>query len=253
MIIDNKIFLSFLDKISLNGMVNSAILTADETGLSTQVIDTARTVVAKCNVPLTAITEINSGPVVLNIGDSKESSLTWLKKALKKYSDDIEVLVKNNVITIKHGRSRIAFPMVVDEYVRNNLTKELKYDFDNGFILPIDFIKQILKDIKLLDVKEVTFEIKDNKLFLSFAGSNSSIDEELEVDYHDCTVSFNSNIIENVLSVFETDVMLSIIDDKNPAHFVEVNQNDLVTSIIVAPIMTNEEEWKWLKNNLIKN
>jgi hypothetical protein len=238
---------NFINKVTLNGDLRSAILKTSEKGMTVSLICEDNTYMVKGILNKSVFSDYKDNmEITLGATDNK-SDVILLQKILKGFKEFVNFDIINNSLVLQENK-RIANMTLTDkEFVMNKFDKELPFEFSKGFVVKSDLITKILENIKTLTTAKeyptVSIEIKNKKLEINVFNTQSSIKEIEDIEFLDCSIQVSGNRFSKVFGTIDKEVEISIIDSAKPM-LVKEKTDEIIISTILAPRMENEEEKK---------
>jgi len=233
---------NFLNKVTLNGSIPSATIKTTNKGMYVSLVNIDNSCMVKGLLLKKSFENYEEGLNITLGNTTNVSSIKLLLKILKSFTGKINLNVKDNNLIIDNDKKIVNLNLTDEEFINNNFNKELKLEFDKGFVLKKTIINQITKNINILniasDVPSIKLKIQDNNLFIKSTIDLIEINEKEKIEYIDCEVSFDGKKFNEVLNIFDEDIEISIINKEKPVKIKEINEYMFI-NVILAPIIEN--------------
>jgi hypothetical protein len=215
----------FVTKSTLSGLIPSAIFKIKDNRISCKIRDTNNTLVVLSDSKLET-----DGEVELCIKDTK-----LLLSVLGIYSGKVELHKSENVLSIVNNDRQVDVILTSEEFVENNLTKELTLEWENNHKISVEILKNSVRNMGILNSRNVEFEVKNKELTIT-AGENNfdKITEKMKLDEVDCKVQYGEQFA-NVVNSLSDDVEISFKKDFPCRITDKKDGNEFV--YVIAPIV----------------
>ena len=224
---------NFLEKTSLKGNINTAVLEFNAQGLKVQV-QTSNIAFVKGELKKEVFKEYEA------IGQVGIKNVQMFNALLKRYGSNIVSLKKeNNVLKIISETGSTFYVLCEPEMVDNYIDKEITLEkLDKGFEIDSAKLSSIKTAGDILKVNEILIEIKENKLVMTTSNDiGDKITEEVAVEYKDVKGKYGE-LLQKIIEVISGKVKISL-DVEYPIKVSE-NKESYSIEYIVAPMVTEE-------------
>jgi len=234
--IDANIFVSFLKKVTLDGKISTAKFISQEDGLFTRLnltnhIITEATLNKIAFHKYTATKDIK--PQDMDIRDTLK-----FKNMLNSFKDKIKVQIENPFIVLSSVNKTAHFKLASE--VGNYYNEEAHTEWDNGFDVPMEFIKDVITNANNVDSESILLEVKDNNLMLLTQGQEDKIIQEMKVTYKDCLYSMQKEYFTQIFNIIDSENVNLCFQNKDladkgaPIRILEKTKAHTL-KIVVAP------------------
>lgn len=207
-------FTNFIELVSSKGKIETCLITITQESMSsrTSMSSDGNTVKFVSDVVLYGsmydykTTEEN---IIIPVKDTK-----MLINVLKNFGNgEINVSVDNNYLIIEGDNSKAEITIASMEYIRNNVTKPIKFEFDKQEVFNSSIFKKVHKHMIGFDSKFIEFNMNDGVLNLIVEGDKfDKITEKVKCGF-DNGVSKFDKIIGNAIDCIDGDINFSMGDD----------------------------------------
>ena len=221
-----------IQKFSINGLMNTALLNFGDLGMTTKV-QSAMICMTDSLLEKKAFQEYEA------ISEVGIKNVSMLIKTLTRYSDNlVKICKEENFLKIIAESGSTNLTLCDKEFVDNNFDAKMPEGFDEGFKLNVDKLDSIKSAAEMLSSNSVDLEVKNNSLTLNTKNENGDlITETCAVTYKDAKCSFGEYLL-NLIKVIEGEVIVSFNTDY-PIRISEKTSQGFV-NYIVAPKIDNE-------------
>ena len=239
--IEKKVFIDFLDKVSIDNRVWNGILNFKEEGLSCH--STTEDTTIGCIVKLNkkGITNYEA------IGKIGLKDINFIKKCLRTFTNKTTFAFKDGGMLMKEKNREINTRLADPEFIETDNEFELDLDYKNTFKIKNDVLQKVLNSIKIFGDKEygtVSFITTKGKLRIKIELNEDTITDEIAIPMltEETHVKVRTDILKNILSTISADdVKISMITDA-PIRFEETLGDIMKVEYFIAPHVENEEE-----------
>lgn len=244
--IDSKIFEEFVNKLTLNGLIGTAIIETDKNSMFSRVTTRDNILFSKVVVPKKVFNTFEEG-LKISLGEVENfSDVELLRKVLKNYSGKLKMAIEDGMLRLECGDDSADIPMTADEFVTNHVEKEPNFKFDNGFELDNQMLKKVVNNISTLTTKDdtpsVLLEVKEGMCYCIVTRDDNKLMNKIKVEYKDGYFQLNGRYFTQITSAIGEKINISFEPDL-PVKITEKGEK-LNVMYIVAPIVKEMEEEK---------
>jgi len=239
--IENNLFKSFINKVSIGGNIETIVLEFSKEGIKSKIRSVDNTILVNAILLKDKITKYKEQETIF----IKSSSGLLDKLKLVDGIIRLEIIDNCLIICDTNGSSfveKLSSAVVVDNVASEKLINNLSDKFDGGVILNKTVFEKIYKTIEIMKTEHTTFTVKNKKLSII---NPNKIEEnaiyEVNVDYKNCIVKLNSELLKKILKVFTNETInFSVMNNNCPIKFSETDE-DMIVHTILAPIASEEQ------------
>lgn len=232
--IKKKILLDFLDKVRMNNtqQIDEAIFRFKEDGLYIKAIS------QPMQVSINGFLKKEAFAEYIELGALPLGDLKTFKNILKRFSDEIELVIEKNFLIISEGKKSVDVPILNEDVISNEKSSPT-LEYKDTFILTSGNIKSFIEDSEVNKTPKITIETKQGKVLLSNSGKYK-FKNEFASDNCDggVKVTFGSPLID-AISGLSGNLTFKVSNDY-PCEITEEGEFTKIT-IIVAPFVESEE------------
>lgn len=234
-IITNKL-VDFLEKSTLNGVINTSVLNFTDDRLKVM-LTTANIAFVRGNLKKKVFQEYEA------IGEVGVKNNSLFISLLKRYGAKVVKLeVQENKLVIVSETGSTYYVLADKESIDNHIaTPNIPFEekLDGGFNISAGKFVDIKKGADIIKTKEIVLEVKDKVLKLIVTSEvGDIITEEVACDYKDVKGKYGSLFL-NIIDVIEGTVNVSLNDDF-PIRIREATDEYRI-DFFVAPLVDNQE------------
>ena len=239
--INNEIFLQFIEKVSLRGLIDEFSLIFDVDGCKTRCHNDSSTVLVVALLKKEAFSEYSAIKDRISFSGSGK-----LLSLLRNIRGDIEIDVdlEKNVAKFKSFGSGlkisiITVPLLDNEYSSSYSPTKVNLTYSGSFVLRADFFESLLKFSKTIGDTNAVMKCSGNKLTTMIGNSKMvNVKSEHDISYKDFMICLGMPFFI-VLPVLTLPVSVSASTDY-PLTLLESNDNFKV-KYIIAPMMESDK------------
>ena len=234
--INAKTLSTFLNKVTIKGIMQDALLKFGPEGLSVSVKDVSNTGFSS------GLLKITSGFIDYQQFNAPVKNINRLLNFLKTVNGNVDISIEGNNLLLRSDTNDGRFKLSEEQYLECNLEKfPTLSDHDAGFEVDTRVLTDASRNSSTLGFKFVSAECKDGQLYLT-AGEDEfdQLTAHIPVDYKSVARTMYASVILEFISVIDGKAIISFNEDY--PMLISVSNQDAIYRWLVAPMAKPEEE-----------
>ena len=228
--IQADILRKFIQKTSLNGLIEGSVIEFTDNGIKIWNRNVQGSVAIFGLLKKECIKDYE---VKSNIGIKSNSVLL---KLLKRFVGEIEFVSINNVLTIVNEKKKVEIVEGNENYIDSKITQEINLEYSNAPLnISVDIFTNSVNNMSDLEAMHLKIII-NNKVMELIAGEEgfNKVSERHNIEYDNMNVMVGT-VFKDVVTQLDNNIWASF-KDNCPIQIVEGNDNYNV-KYIIAPLM----------------
>jgi hypothetical protein len=224
---------TFIDKATVNGLVEDCKLVFTDNGISMRHKDLPGVILVEAELSKDAF-EVFEKVSDINVKNSKT-----LSSVLKTFGENIvQIVVKDNQVVFQTENGGYQLTLAEDVVCYKDKSPELSYAGET--FIPVGQLKLIVERNKIVNSDLVYVTNKDSQLALKVGKESDTADVIISSDITDeIATQFDATYFEEITKVFNEVATVSL-DSKKPSKFVE-KANGMTVTVYISKLVTNDE------------
>ena len=230
--LDINILIQYLDRLKV---LEKSILNFAEDGINC--VGTSPSTIAACDATLNKVAITGYEP----IGEVGVDDINLLVKKLSRFNGNVDLNVNENKFLEIRSSNKTLIAILPDISLFKKEDKKPNLEYPGFITVPVDIIKEAIKDAEVLNVDEIKFELNDNSLDLISENSEDKyvVSHKLTSSNEPVSVRMPLDYLRTIFENISEQVSVGIKNDY--PLFIEFKNNMFNLKYYLAPKISDKK------------